>query len=61
MRPLDVVVLAVVLDDNAGLDGGPAPLAIEAFVAEAGVEQFHKAAPPRSRRYDVDGLNFQLC
>ena len=36
VRPLDVVVLAEVLDADAGLDEGPELLAIEAFFAEAG-------------------------
>ena len=37
-RPLGVVVLAEVFDDDTGLGEGPELLAIEAFVAEAGVE-----------------------
>ena len=61
MRPRGVVVLAEVFDDDTGLGQGPELLAVQAFVAEAGVERFHKAVLPRARRGDVDGLDFLLC
>ena len=58
MRPLGLVVLAEVFDDDTGLGQRPELLAVQAFVAEAGVERFHKAVLPRARWGDVDGLDF---
>ena len=57
MWPLSVVFEAEVFDHDAGLGQGPKPLAVEAFVAEAGVERFDKAVLPRARRRDGEGLD----
>ena len=46
VRPLGVVVLAEVFDDDTGLGEGPELLAIEAFVAEASVERLPWAVLP---------------
>ena len=57
MWSLGVVFEAEVFDPGAGLGQGPKLLAVEAFVAEAGVERFDKAVLPRARRSDVEGLD----
>ncbi len=61
MGPLGVVVLTEVFDHDPGLGEGPKLLAVEAFVADAGVERFDKAVLPRACRGDVEGLDFLLC
>ena len=43
MGPLGVVVLTEVFDHDPGLGEGPELLAVEAFIAEAGVERFDEA------------------
>ena len=43
MRPLGVVVLAEIFDDDTGLGQRPELLAVQAFVAEARVERFDEA------------------
>ena len=57
MRPLSVVVLAEVFDDDAGLGEGPELFAVEALIAEATVEAFDEPIFPRAGRGDVDGLD----
>ena len=57
MWPLGVVFEAEVFDHDADLGQRPKLLAVEAFVAEAGVERLDKAVLPRARRSDVDGLD----
>ena len=59
--PLGVVVLTEVFDHDPGLGEGPELLAVEAFIAEAGVERFDEAVLPRACRGDVEGLDFLLC
>ena len=61
MGPLGVVVLTEVFDHDPGLGEGPELLAVEAFIAEAGVERFDEAVLPRACRGDVEGLDFLLC
>ena len=58
--PHGVVLDPEVLYDDAGLGQRPHLLPIEALIAEAGVERFHKTILPRTGRGDVDRLNILL-
>ena len=58
--PHGVVLDPEVLDDDAGLGEGPELFAVEALIAEAGVERFHEAILPRTGWGDVDRLNILL-
>ena len=60
VEPQGVVLDPEVLDDNVGLGQRPHLLLIEALIAEAGVERFHKAILPRTGWGDVDRLNILL-
>ena len=46
MRPLGVVVLAEIFDDDTGLGQRPELLAVQAFFAEAAVDGLHEAVMP---------------
>ena len=48
VRPLLVVLVSVVLDDDAGLGQGPELLAIEALIPEATVEGLDEAVLPQA-------------
>ena len=56
MRPDRVVVASPALDDDLGLAQSVEDLAIEQFIAKAGVEALDVAVLPRAARLDVGGL-----
>ena len=60
VRPLSVVVLAEVFDDDARFGEGPELFAVEALIAEATVEAFDEPISPRAGRGDVNGLDVLL-
>ena len=57
MRPALVVVVPIVLDDNAGLGEGPYLLSVKAFVPEASVEGLYEAVLPGTSGFYVDRLD----
>ncbi len=55
VRPVGVVVLPPVLDDDAGLGQAGEQLKVEQLVAHAGVEGLHERVVPGGARIDVAG------
>lgn len=51
-----VVVPAPTLDDDLGFSRGVEDLAVELFVAQAGIEALHIAVLPRTARFDIRRL-----
>ena len=51
-RPLGVVVLAKVFNNDTGLGQRPESLAVQAFIAKSGVERFNEAILLYRRRKD---------
>ena len=56
-----VILPAPVFDDHACLGQGEQLLAIEAFVAQAGIEALSEAVLPRATRINVDRFNLLGC
>lgn len=54
MRPLLVVLVAVVFDDDPSLGQAPELFAVQALVPEAAVEGLDEAVLPRAAGLDVD-------
>jgi hypothetical protein len=57
VRPMMVVLAAVVLDDHSGFGQSPKLLAVEALVPEASMEALDEAVLPGAARLDVDRLD----
>ena len=57
VRPVMVVLAAVVLNDYAGFGQRPEMLPVEALVAEASMETLDEAILPRTAGLDIDRLD----
>jgi hypothetical protein len=60
VRPAGVVLLAEVLDHDAGFGEGPELFAVEALVAESAVKALHEAILPGAAGINVNGADALL-